>query len=412
MDRRQFIQAGLTLSVLGDRLAASPDPEPRIALSERFPRRQAPETGRRVVQLTSGPAQCYPLYYYVPSITSDGRYLIYHRAADGQLQLYRLELATGESTQLTRATCEDTQWRPWCIDSGTGVLDHRSSLSVTRGAVVYFDGRQGRQVDVETLRDELLFEIPADREAYGRTACTPDGQWLIYIHVPRGSMWGNPCEGAAVAAYHFESREHRTLCRIDSSVFHVASYDDRHFVVTHPADGPGMLMTDLTSGSWRTLRDGVVHCPCTRRGIAYEVPSERRLGLLDPLTMRRFEYRMPEQFQYVHTGRDPEGRIFFYENSTDWDRFDTHDMYALVRLDPQRGEHHWLRLIGNWPTFLGGQKAHFHPQITPDRQWILFSGGDAETETCHIFLLDISDLQDSEGIGPEEMVSGTVLPAD
>ena len=42
---------------------------------------------------------------------------------------------------------------------------------------------------------------------------------------------------------------------------------------------------------------------------------------------------MPDQFQYIHTGWDPAGRIFVYENSTDWDRFDVHDMYFLVRLD-------------------------------------------------------------------------------
>jgi hypothetical protein len=400
VDRRQFLQAGLMMPFLNEPMTAASTRLPDLALSDRFRRLQAPDTGRLAIQLTAGDAQCYPLYYYVPSITRDGRYLVYHQAAGGQLQLFRLELATGQSTQLTHATCEDTQWKPWCIDSGQGVLDHRSSLNVARGLVVYFDGRRARAVDVETLRDEPLFEIPADREAYGRTACTPDGQWLVYIHVPRGSTWGDPCEGAIVAAYQFESREQRTLCRIDSAVFHVTDYDNRHFVVTHPADGPGMLLTDLTSGSWRMLREGVIHCPCTARGIAYELPEARRLGLMDPLAGSRFEFLMPEHFQYIHTGRDPEGRIFFYENSTDWDRFEVHDMHALVRLDPVRGDHQWLRLTGTWPTYLGGQKAHFHPQITPDRKWILFTGGDSETETCHIFLLDISDLRDSEGIGP------------
>ena len=112
---------------------------------------------------------------------------------------------------------------------------------------------------------------------------------------------------------------------------------------------------------------------------------------------------MPSQFQYIHTGWDPEGRIFFYENSTDSDRFDVHDMYALVRLDRQGENHEWLRLTGSWPTYVGGQKAHFHAQITPDRRWILFTGGDPASQTCHMFLLDIADLGDSQGIGPDRL---------
>jgi hypothetical protein len=124
---------------------------------------------------------------------------------------------------------------------------------------------------------------------------------------------------------------------------------------------------------------------------------------MDPLRKLAFEFAMPPQFQYIHTGWDPEGRIFLVENSTAWDRFDVHDMYALVRLDHDGGAHQWLRLTGTWPTYVGGQKAHFHPQITPDRQWILLTAGDGTTETCHIFLLDISDLHDTQGITPELM---------
>jgi hypothetical protein len=411
MHRRHFLTTGLAATLAGS-LATDPlrayaaGPAGEMPLSDRFRRLKAPETGRLAVQLTAGHAQCYPLYYFIPTITNNAKYLIYHKAAEGQLQLHRLALRTGESVQLTHATCPDTQWRPWCVDSGRGVLDHRSVLNVARGLVVYFDGRQVRAVDVETLHDRPLFEIPADRDAYGQNCCTPDGQWLVYIHVPKGGIYGKPCKGAAVVAYHFDTHQQRTLCHVDSAVFHVSPYDNEHFIVTHPAEHEGMMLTDLTSGRCVPLRDGdpgaqghLVHCPCTERGIAYEVPGVRRLGLYDPLSRRRFEFPMPDSFHYIHTGADPEGRLFFYENSSAWDQFAVHDMYALVRLDRAKGNQ-WRRLTGNWPTYVGGQKAHFHPRITPDRKWILFTGGDPASQTCHLFLLDISDLTDSEGISP------------
>jgi hypothetical protein len=288
------------------------------------------------------------------------------------------------------------------------VLDHRSVLNVARNLVIYFDGNLVRAVDVPTLKDEPLFVIPEDRDAYGQNCVTHVGHWLVYIHVPKGAIWGKPCRGAEVVAYHFDTHRQRTLCRVDSAVFHVTAYDNEHFIVTPPADHAGMMLTDLSGGRLIPLRDGdpgarghLIHCPCTKRGVAYEVPERRLLGLYDPLSRGRFEFRMPESFLYVHTGNDPEGRIFFYENSSAWDKFDVHQIVALVRLDHERRTHQWLPLTGNWPTYVGGQKAHFHPRITPDRNWILFTGGDPASQSCHLFLLDVSDLKDSEGISPE-----------
>ena len=59
------------------------------------------------------------------------------------------------------------------------------------------------------------------------------------------------------------------------------------------------------------------------------------------------------------------------------------------------------QLTGTWPTYGGGQKPHFHPQLTPDRRWILFTAGDPRSRTTHMFLLDVADLQDSVGISAE-----------
>lgn len=394
-------------------MPTSSNPSAPIRLCPAFRELAAPGTGRRVVQLTEGTAFAYPLYFFIPSFTRDNRYLVYHRAEGGQLQLHRLELATGESQPLSFATCTDTQWRPWCVDSGAGVLDHRSVLNVARNLAVYFDGNDVRAVDVASLEDALLFSLPPDREAYGQNCVTPDGEWLVYIHTPRGSVWGKPCEGAEVVAYHFDSREQRTLCRIDSAVFHVTAYDNRHFIVTHPAEHPGMLLTDLTSGRIVPLRDDdpgvqghLIHCQVTRRGVVYEVPGAHLTGLYDPLTRRRFEFRLSDTLQYVHTGRDPEGRLWFYENSTNWDRFDTHDLYALVAVDHRTRQHEWRQLTATWPTYGGGQKAHFHPQLTPDRRWVLFTGGDPRSQTTHMFLLDVADLPDSAGIS-EALLSAT-----
>lgn len=416
----------LSLAVLaGGAVAESAEaPDPAAApktrampISDTFKRLNAPGTGRAAVQLTTGKAFCYPLYYFIPSLTADGKYLIHHRAEAGQVQLYRLNLRTGESVQLTRGNTPKTQWKNWCVESGRGVLDHRSVLNVARGKVVYFTGTLGndvRMVDVATRRDELLFTLPADREAVGQNCTSPDGKWLVYIDSPRGSMYRKRVKGAKVVAYNFDTRERRVLCTIDCHIHHVLAYDNEHFIFCHPPNGMGMLMTDLTSGKYEYLRAGdpgvsvragdnqrtghVCHFVATAQGICYEVLGKRqRSGLYDPLRRRRLEFLLPDYFRYTHTGWDPAGRLWFWE-----DAGRGHRLAYLKRLDrPKGGE--FVDLTGPWRTYARGQKSHFHPQLTPDRKWILFTGGDPATKTNHIFLLDVSDLKDTEGISPKHL---------
>ena len=73
------------------------DANAAIKLSDKFKRLKAPGTGRRAIQLTWGKGTCYPLYYFIPSLTRDMKYLVHHRAEAGQVQLHRLNLQTGES---------------------------------------------------------------------------------------------------------------------------------------------------------------------------------------------------------------------------------------------------------------------------------------------------------------------------
>ncbi len=51
-------------------------------------------------------------------------------------------------------------------------------------------------------------------------------------------------------------------------------------------------------------------------------------------------------------------------------------------------------LTGGFHTFGSPycQRSHLHPTLLPDRRHILFTGPDAESETNHLFLLDVSDL--------------------
>jgi hypothetical protein len=398
--------AGSTLAAPSSSPPTTAPATQSIRLWDGFPRLAAPGTGRAAVQLTAGPAACYPLYYFIPSLSRDGRYLVHHRYEQGEVQLWRLDLQTGQEAQLAHASGGDhADWRPWQREPGLrGVLDYRGVLNVARDLVIYFDGRQARAVNLLTLRDEgLLFELPEGREAIGQNCATPDGRRLIYIDAPQGAENPKPCKGAELRAYDFDTRQQQRLCVVDNAIHHVMPWDDEHFIVNHPPGHNGIIWTDATSGTWTELRrgdPGVKGASChqlpTAAGIAYEAFGDGATvvaGLYDPFTRRRLEFRLPPAFGYTHTGFDPQGRLWFFEQQG---KAAGHSLWYMPKLDPSTGA--VLRpLTGDWKIATPGQRGHFHPQLTPDRRWILMTGGD-EKQVAQIFLLDASDLKDTQGV--------------
>ena len=312
-----------------------------LALSENFNRRVL-ATGREVVQLTMGAAFCYPLYYYIPSLSQDLKYLVYHRAEKNAVQLHRLDLGSGESVQLTQGTTGKTGWDNWDDEAGSGILDHRSVLNVATGEVIYFAGECGREVcavHLETLAQKTLFDLPDDFYAGGQNCVTPDGKYLVYIINPVGSKYLEPLPDrpSKVMAYEFATGEQKTLCEVFFHIHHVIPYGNEHFVFCHTPNGCGLLLTDLTEGGFTVLRAGdpglsvpedddkigghACHYLTTRHGIAYEViPFATGLkrgeeyqqavgvaggfgaGLYDPITRARFEFPLPDYFQTTHMG--------------------------------------------------------------------------------------------------------------
>ena len=390
-----------------------------MELSKSFKTFAAPETGRKVVQLTDGDSYTYPLYYFIPSFTKDSRYLIYHRALSelGGVQIHRLDLTTGQDVCLSCAKSKKSVWHPWCREKGPGVLDHRSVLNVERNTLIYFDDNDVWEVCIETLAKKLLFSIPKDRTPIGQNCVTTDGKWLVYIHHDYNLFEEmvklsyqdarDASRNTALAAYNFETGEHRPLLFINSPIHHVLPYDEKHVVFCHPTTENAMLLTSIEGGYYTHMRtqegDGgaVCHYIATKSGLMYEILGSNTGkvfgGIYNPFTHNKFELSLPKEFGYTHTGCDDEGKLWFYENEKHDGDFCYHDMYYLAKHDEKSGDE-WVKLIGHWPTHGGGQNSHFHPRLTPDRKWILFTGGEPSTDKNHMFLLDISDIDQTYGI--------------
>lgn len=389
-----------------------------MKLSNKFKKIEVPKTGRTAIQLTSGEMYCYPLYYFIPSITEDQRFLVYHQEVPGtinDIQLYRLDLQNGESVQITNGTCPDAKWKPWGVDPARGVLGDRSALDTRKGRVIYFDGRKVRCVNLYTLEDKLLFTIPDDRYPISQNCVTGNGEWFVYILVDKekynnllaarlekgGSYFREmayTCKATQVCGYNLNTGEQKVIFRINYPVHHIHGYDDINLVFSHiPGEKYGIGFSDI-EGDWYTIlrpqdeKGGkIIHHVPTERGIAYEVKFREDaswVGIINPYTHKKYEWTVPDGAS--HTGCDPAGKLFFYH-------VNGARIKALKKHDPQ-GEDKWELITGSWKTYGKGQKAHFHPRLTPDRNWMQIVAGDPQTETNHIFLVDVSDLNETLGI--------------
>ncbi len=389
-----------------------------MTLSDTFPKITTPGTNRAAVQITAGDAFCYPLYYFISSITRDSRYLVYHRSDGKTVQLHRVDLRTGETAQLTNASATETQWHPWCVPAGTGVLDHRSVLNEATGEVIYFDGNTVEAVNVATLERRGLFELPADRVAIGQNCCSPDGSRFFYIHHDaelHKQIYGDPAEGrrggysyprhlsrnTKLAAFELTTGEHRTVVALNSPVHHVQPYGDRMLVFSSLAVERAILVTDYDGGWYTHLRtqgeDGGTTCHycVTDRGIFYEAHSADGLvaGVLDPVSKKPVEQLLPPTIRggAPHVGADASGRRFFMECA---DKERGHVVLFVKNLGEKSGVE-FEYLFEDWPTIGEGQKSHFHPRVTPDGEHLIITAGDPATQTNHIHLVDIHDLPET-----------------
>lgn len=391
-----------------------------MIVSDRFSRLTAPDSDRTAIQLTSGAAFCYPLYYFIPSTTRDRRYLVHHRSDGETVQLHRVDLAGGESAQLTHASCPYTQWHPWDMPAGTGVLDHRSALNVATGEAIYFDGNEVRAVNVESLEERFLFELPADRLAIGQNCCSPDGRSFFFIHHDRElyrEIYGDPAaekrrggysyprhlsRGTKLARFDLESGELHTVIAANSPLHHVQPLGEDRLVFSSLAVERAILVTDYNGGWYTHLRtqadDGGTTCHycVTDRGIFYEAHSAAGLvaGVVDPVSKRALEAVLPSSLQAgsSHVGADPSGRRLLLEAH---DEEHGHTMVFVRRLG-RGGDVELDYLFGDWPTFGSGQKSHFHPRVTADGDHVVITAGDPATQTNHVFLLNIAELPDTE----------------
>jgi len=384
-----------------------------------------PATGRRLTRLTDGRSNSYPLYYFVSSVTPDGRYFVCHSERSGAVQLYRVDLATGQIGQLTDGHTKDAGWAVWCEWHLDGIYNHLSAIHPQSGEVWYFQGGEIRATEVASFANRLVTRLPAGRMPIGQAAFSPNGHWFGYVHADEQEYRALLAEreretsagrfdwdrdhhdrfrnaiGATLAVVDTATGETRTVHAADYHFHHVLFVDDETILINHPRGVAGMWSIKLDGSEIRHLRPAgapgahgaaVNHQVVTARGIAYEAvgpgPNAMRqtwFGMFHPETGRWEEAPLPTK-GYAHVGFDPAGVFGFIENAGA--RHEILTVHAAAAPDGPL-QLSLLRTLSS-PDH-NDQRHHAHPALSPDRRTLYFTdwSPDGFAQVC---ALDVADL--------------------
>jgi hypothetical protein len=385
---------------------------------------RVPASGRRLTQLTAGQGHSYPLYYFVPSLTPDGRYMVFHSERSGWVQLYRLDLVSGEIAQLSDGRTSRSGWAIWCERRLRGIYNHISCINRRGHEVYYFQDEEVCAAHLHSLDNHLVTNMPPGRMSIGQSDCSPDGKWLAVIHVDRRRYeralderetlecmgqfhWHRDHErfresigGAVIALIDIQTGQWRTVIELDYHVHHVLFVDDTTLLVNHPRGCKGMWTIDVNGGNIRHLRSAdapgaygseVEHQIVTHAGICYDAVREDAagkamfVGRCDPKSGECFDIPLPDGLGYTHIGADPAGRFFFVEKSAP-----PHEILS-VHPSPSGGPAEVRTIYTLHGPGNLGQRSHAHPFLSPDRRWMHFTDL-SDNGFYQLFRLDVADL--------------------
>lgn len=381
--------------------------------------------GRAITKLTDGLSNAYPLYYFVPSVTPDERYFVFHGERSGEVQLYRVDLKTGAIGQLTDGHTRDAGWAIWCEWHLNGVYNHLSAINPQTGELFYFQDREIRATNVATFANRRIADLPAGRMPIGQAAFTPNGRWFGFIHADEARYrallanrehetlagrfdWERDHHdrfrnaiGSTLALIDAATGEMRTVLEADYHFHHVLFIDDNTILINHPRGVAGMWSVRIDGSDIRHLRPSgspgahnasINHQVVTARGIAYEAVGpggndvrQIWLGIFHPESGQWEEGLLPNR-GYAHVGFDPAGTFGFIENAGA-----RHEILmvhpAATPGGPLRTEVlHLLRSPDH-----NDQRHHAHPALSPDRRTLYFTDWSSEG-FAQICALDVADL--------------------
>ncbi|EHD21692.1 MULTISPECIES: oligogalacturonate lyase [Brenneria] len=350
-------------------------------------------TGTEVVRLTPPDVICHRNYFYQKCFTRDASKLLFGGAFDGPWNYYLLDLKTRQATQLTE---------------GEGDNTFGGFLSPDDEALYYVkNGRDLRRVDLQTLEEKRIYQVPEDWVGYGTWVANSDCSKMVGIEISKED-WQPLTDWKKFQAFYFTNPCCR-LIRIDLSSGKAATILQENRWLGHPIYRPGddntvafchegphdlvdarMWFINEDGGNMRKVKEHAPGESCTHEfwvpdGSAliyvsyHKGNSHRYICSVDPVTLEN--RRLTAMPPCSHLMSNFDGSLLVGDGSDapvdvqDDGGYKIENDPFLYVFNMRTGQRHRVAQHNtSWKVLQGDrQVTHPHPSFTPDDKQILFT---------------------------------------
>ncbi len=184
-------------------------------------------TGRKIVQLTGDDCLSHHPYFYNKMVTNDGSYLIYASDRGGSRNLYKLDLITGETLQLTDSDLSHNQFG-----------DFSPVLSEDDQFLYYIASNNIIRLELMTLEEEVIYESDPSF-LVGFFGMSLDGNYILIQDIKKSDVILDKDNWDKLEA-QWEQEPHCRLIYLDINAreWHIVR-DEPNCWIGHPLIRPG-----------------------------------------------------------------------------------------------------------------------------------------------------------------------------
>ncbi|OXM83398.1 oligogalacturonate lyase family protein [Paenibacillus rigui] len=358
-------------------------------VGNRFHRYSDAYTGQEVIRLTEpGHVNHHPYFYY-KMVTNDNRYLIYASDRDGQRNLYQMNLNNGSALQLTE---------------GAGIHDFSCSLTSDDRYVIFCREQQVVRLDLESLREECLYETPSGWKSNANPALSSDDRYLVLTEMNERDVI--PSQGDwSTFEPQWATKPHCRIVYVDirQKTSHIV-HEELNCWLGHPQLRPNDSSTILFchEGPWNRIdarlwliqSDGSnLRCarPQTRQELItheYWLADGSRFAFV----YRDHEQGKRESIRFIDPASLEEE---VWMECSKYCHFISNARHTLIVGDGQSKDEPFIYLVDvekrkeerlcshgtSWKSYGNTQDAHPHPAFSPDGTFIVFTS-DWEGSPC------------------------------
>ncbi len=353
-----------------------------------------PLTGVQVRQWTAGDGDSHHPYFTNNGWYDDGGKLLFGRHREGCWNLYSLDLASGEITQLTDLPA---------LDGACEVEFFSVSVNPVKPEAYFWYGREMRAIDLYTYESRTLWVMPTGFIS-SMLSCTADGK-----HVCAG-IWQDLSDQLRIDLHRgYVGFREIFEAKPESRIMHIATNGDGASCVWHEKAWIGHVNTSPTQSHLLTF--------CHEGPWAQVI---NRIWMLDIATGQAWQVRHPVAGETVgHEYWYADGLTIGYHGSTsDGHHFFGHARYddtqhveakctghtghvfsqdrelivgdggGVIRLWQWQGqEYAQPRILTTHRSSMKTQFSHPHPRFSPDGASVLFTSD--SSGACQLYQADL-----------------------